>query len=310
MTQVALGGELGSPPLRQMGKARGHDNRRGLVLLTLPAVVWYLIFTIGPLVAMFVISGFEWRSLASKPVFNNFENYGGMVTAPTFWPAIANTAVHLVATIPFMMVVSFMMGYYLNLKPRGHRVLRILMFAPALISISALGTMFVAILGPRGLVNGALTSVGLSGLTASWLADSRFALLAIILVTIWSGLGFNAILFAARLSAVSGEVYEAAEIDGASHWRRMWSVAFPITIDYFGVLTMLQYLWNLFGTAGLILLLTNGGPGTSTTTLSWLVFQNAFLQNRIGYSQAVGVLLFVLGVVGLLLIRRAFRQRY
>jgi ABC-type sugar transport system permease subunit len=304
MTQVVLARELDNP------RRTINHGQKGLMWLALPSVVWYFIFTIGPLVAMFYLSFFEWRSLAAKQNFNGIDNYIRMFTSEQFHDSIGVTAIHMVASIPFMMVASFMIGYALNLKPKGHRILRVLMFAPALISLSALGTMFIAVLGPKGLINGALESIGLGELGQPWLANPSFALPSIIGITIWSGMGFNAILFAARLSAVPSEIYEAAELDGASHWTKMWRVAFPITIDYFGVLTMLQYLWNLFGSAGLILLLTNGGPGTSTTTLSWLVYQNAFLSNRIGYSQAIGVLLFVLGVIGLLVIRRVFRQRY
>jgi len=211
-----------------------------------------------------------------------------------------------------MMVVSFMIGYFLNLKLRGHRVLRVIMFIPALISLSALGVMFFAIFGPEGLINSVLDAVGLESLTRAWLASPDTAMPAIIAVTIWSGMGFNAILFAARLSAIDEEIYNAAELDGANHWTKMWRIAFPIAIDYFGVLTMLQYLWTLFGSAGLILILTKGGPGEATSTLSWLVFRFAFNDQSppIGYSQTIGLLLFVLGVIGLLVIRRVFRQRF
>lgn len=305
MTQAALARELG--PTR---KRRIPNSRRGLLWFATPSVVWYLIFTIGPLVAMFVLSTFKWGSLAGRLEFIGPQNYINLPNAAQFWPAIGNTAIHLVASIPLMMVASYMIGYLLSLKPPGHRILRVLMFAPALISLSALGTMFIAVLGPKGLVNGALESVGLSAFTQAWLGNEKYALASIILVTIWSGMGFNAVLFAARLAAVEPEIYAAADIDGANQWQKMWRIAFPITIDYFGVLTMLQYLWNLFGSAGLILLLTGGGPGLSTTTLSWMVYQNAFITNKIGFSQAVGVLLFVLGVVGLVAIRRIFRQRY
>jgi multiple sugar transport system permease protein len=90
----------------------------------------------------------------------------------------------------------------------------------------------------------------------------------------------------------------------------MWGISFPIILDYFGVLTMLQFLWTFFGTAGLILILTQGGPGHSTETLSWLVFRFGYNDSEVGYSQAVGILLFVVGVLGLLIIRRFLRARY
>jgi multiple sugar transport system permease protein len=87
-------------------------------------------------------------------------------------------------------------------------------------------------------------------------------------------------------------------------------VAFPITIDYFGVMTMIQYLWNIFGSAAILLLLYGTAPPLSTTTLSWLVYQKAFVQSDIGYSQAVGVVLFFAGLIGILIIRRVFRPRF
>jgi ABC-type sugar transport system permease subunit len=305
MTQALAPAALAAPRRRSR-----RSDRRGLILFSLPSVIWYLIFTIGPLVAMFVLSLFRWQTLVGTPEFIGVENYINLPQASQFQAAIIITPIHLVGSIPIMMFAAFMIGYYLNLKPAGHRILRVLMFAPALISVSALGTMFIAVLGPKGLLNGLLAQVGLESWTRAWLGDPQTALLCIILITIWSGTGFNAILISARLAAIDDDVYQAAELDGAGHWRKMWSVAFPIMSDYFGVLTMLQYLWALFGSAGMILLLTSGGPGVATTTLSWMVYQNAFITNKIGFSQAVGVLLFALGVVGLLIIRRVFRPRY
>jgi multiple sugar transport system permease protein len=90
----------------------------------------------------------------------------------------------------------------------------------------------------------------------------------------------------------------------------MWQIAYPMTRDYFGVLTMLQFIWVLFSSAATILLLTNGGPGNASSTLSFLVYSKAFQQNDLGYSQAIGTMLFVIGVIGMVLIRRIFRARY
>jgi multiple sugar transport system permease protein len=227
-----------------------------------------------------------------------------------FYTALRNSAVHLVVSLPVIMVGSFMLGYFLNLKLPGHRLLRVIMFLPALISLSSLGMLFVAVLGPTGLVNSVLDEIGRHELTTAWLADPAWAMPALIGVTIWSGLGFTAILFAARLSAIDEEIYAASELDGANHWQKMWRVAWPIIGDYFGVLTMLQYLWTLFGSAGLVLLLTRGGPDEATSTLSWLVYRFGFRSDLVGYSQTVGLALFVLGVVGLIVIRRVFRARY
>ena len=246
----------------------------------MPSLVWYLIFTIGPLVAMFVVAFMDWEGLAAPTSFNGLDNVETLVGDERVYTALRNTAVHLFVSLPVIMVGSFMLGYFLNLKLPGHRLLRVIMFIPALISLSALGMLFVAVLGPTGLINSALDQVGLGERATAWLADPTWAMPSLIGVTIWSGLGFTAILFAARLSAIDGEIYAAAELDGANHWQKMWRVAYPICRDYFGVLTMLQYLWTLFGSAGLVLLLTRGGPGEATSTLSWLVYRFGFRRQR------------------------------
>jgi ABC-type sugar transport system permease subunit len=281
---------------------------RGVLWLAAPSVAWYVLFTVGPLFAMFYIAFLNWKGIASKPTWAGWANIARMFTDPRVGTALINTAVHLVATLPVMMILSFMLGYFLNLKLPGHRVLRVIMFIPALISVSSLGMMFIAVLGPIGLINGIFNQFGSTG--SAWLANSATAMPALILITIWSGTGFNAVLFAARLSAIDTEIYAAAELDGANHWQKMWLIALPIAMDYFGVLTMLQYLWTLFGSAGLILILTQGGPGNATETLSWLVFRFGYEDSKVGYSQALGILLFVAGIVGLILIRRFLRERY
>jgi ABC-type sugar transport system permease subunit len=309
MAQTVLEAPVAPDPATPRSRVGGKSRDRGLVVLALPAVVWYVAFTIGPLFAMFFIAFMRWRGLNAPADFNGTDNFDKLFGDERILTALENTGIHLVGSLPIMLVGSFMLGYFINLKLPGHRLLRVIMFIPALISVSALGMLFVAVLGPTGLVNSALVEFDLGAGTA-WLADTRTAMLCLIGITIWSGLGFTAILFAARLSAIDDEIYAAAELDGANHWQKMWQVAFPICRDYFGVVTMLQYLWTLFGSAGLILILTRGGPGQATSTLSWLVYDFGFRKSQVGYSQAVGLVCFVLGVVGLVLIRRAFRARY
>jgi multiple sugar transport system permease protein len=159
------------------------------------------------------------------------------------------------------------------------------------------------------MLNATLENLGLGDLAKPWLASEQTALASIIVVGLWQGIGFTAILFSARLESISSELYEAARLDGASDWRVMWGIAFPISYAYVGTLAMLQYIWMLFASAGLILLLTRGGPGTASTTLSLMVYKKAFLENELGYSQAIGVVLFFAGLVGMLVIRRVFREK-
>ncbi|NUP68004.1 MAG: sugar ABC transporter permease [Nonomuraea sp.] len=295
------------PPPRS---AASGAPRQGGTVLAVPALAWYLVFMVGPLLAIFVIAALHWPGMLQPVSFAGLGNVRTVWDDPMFWDAVRNTAVQLAVALPLMIVCAYMLGYYVAQRPPGHRVLRYLLFIPGLISTPAKAMVFYAALSPDGLVNGALQGVGLGSLTDAWLASPSTALACLIALDVWSGIGFTAVLFAARLSSVPDELGEAAELDGAGHWRTMWTVHFPVIRDYVGVMTMLQFLWTLFGSAQNVLLLTQGGPGTSSTTLSFLVYQKAFIAADLGYSQTVGVFLFLVGLVGLLAIRRVFRQTY
>lgn len=286
------------------------ERRLSLALMTAPALGWYAFFMVLPAISMVVVSFLDWPGLLATSSFTGISNYQKMLADPTFWAAMRNSGIQIVIDLVVMIPVAFVLGYYLTLKPRGHRVLRVLYFTPALLSISARAMVFFGVFAPGGLVNGVLSSIGLGNLATPWLANPASSLAVVIVIDLWGGIGFTAILFAARLSSVSQEVYEAAELDGASHWRKMRSVAMPVIKDYVGVVTMLQFLWILFGSATTVLLLTKGGPGSSSTTLSFMVYQQAFIASNIGYSQAIGVFLFILGLIGMLIINRSIRQNY
>lgn len=283
---------------------------KALVGLTAPAIIWYTVFTIGPMIAVFYISMLDWPAIISPSTFVGLGNFQRVFADPVFYTACMNSVIQIAIVIPVMIPLAFMLGYYVNLRPRGHRLLRVILFTPALISLAAKSIIFLSIFSPNGLLNNVLAAVGLGFLETPWTASASTALGVVIAVDLWNGIGFTAILFSARLSSVPQETFEAAELDGAGHWRRMWSVAYPIVRDYFGVLAMLQFLWVMFGSAGSILLLTRGGPGTSSTNLSFLVYDKAFSQSEVGYSQAVGVILFFVGIIGIVVIRRIFRARY
>ncbi|BCB78146.1 sugar ABC transporter permease [Phytohabitans flavus] len=289
-------------------KAGGGLHSPRVLLLTIPSLVWFAVFTVGPLIAMFVIATLRWKGLLYEPTYVGTENVSHVFADPVFFDALRNSLVQVAIVIPIMIPLAFMLGYHLHTKPRGYRVLSVLYFSPGLISISITAMIFYGVLSPDGGVNGALRQIGLDSLATPWLADPSTALASLIAIDLWRGVGWTAVLFAARLASLPSDVVEAARMDGAGRFRIMWQIAFPMIKDYVRTLTMLQYLWTLFTSAALILLLTKGGPGTSSTTLSYLVYAKAFTQRDLGYSQVVGVVLLVLGIAGMLLIRALLRS--
>ena len=265
---------------------------------------------IGPLISVFYLSLLEWPSFIFARKFVGVQNYLDLFQDPLFFTALKNSLIQVAVVLPIMITLAFMLGYFLSLRPRRHRILGVIFFTPALVSYPARAMMFLGLYHPEGILNTFLSAVGLDALTTSWLANGSTALMAVIAIDLWAGIGFTAVLFATRLSGIPEEIAEAAGLDGAGQWSKMWRIAFPVVRDFVGVLTMLQFLWILLASAQNILLLTEGGPGNSSMTLAYLLYDQAFVSSQIGYSQAVGVLLFLFGLAGMLLIRRLFRASY
>lgn len=289
---------------------RPERKQRSLLWLSTPALVWFSFWTFLPVVGIFLVSLTRYKGLLDTPTFIGLDNYPRVFSDPTFWTAVRNTAVQLCIAVPIMLVAAFMLGYFLTRRPRGWKFLSVFFFTPGLISIAVKGTIFYAMLSPNGGLNGMLEAVNLGSLTHAWYADTSTALGVIIAVDLWQGIAWTAVLFSAHMSTIPASLYESAMIDGAGEWSRMWRIAFPITRGYFGTLLMLQFLWTLFNSAATVLILTQGGPGNSSTTLAYLVYQKAFQQQDLGYSQAAGVVLFGIGVVGLTAIRKLVRPAY
>jgi multiple sugar transport system permease protein len=274
-----------------------------------PALVWYAAFMIAPLVGMFVLSLFEWDNLLATPTFAGPANFERVLTDPIVRTAAVNSILYVGVSLVVMIPLAFLLGYFLSRKPPGYRILSVIFFTPGIVSVSARAMMFTGVYQPEGILNKALVSLRLGGLSRNWLADEHTALWAIIGVEVWAGIGFTGVIFAAALTAIPEEIFEAARLDGATTWAIIWRVAYPMTRDFVGLMTMLQFLWLLLVSAQNVLLLTQGGPGSSSMTLSYYLFDQAFVSTRMGYSQAIGVVLFIVGFAGMLLIRGAFRTK-
>jgi multiple sugar transport system permease protein len=286
-------------------KKRARD-RRAFLIFALPALLWFALWMLWPLANMFYISTLRWDGLVKPSQFIGLDNYTRMFRDPHFMNGLRNTAKHLLVAIPAVMIPSYMLGFFLSLRLRGYRLLRLLFFSPAMISVAALAVMFYGVYMPEGILNSVLRFVGLESLTRSWLADPSTVLGAIIFLDIWAGIGFYAVLFFAVLSNMPIELYQAALLDGASLWTIMWRIAFPLIRGFFGLATVLHFLWILLGAAQNVLILTRGGPGDYSLTLGYYLYDQAFLTQRLGYSQAIGVFVFIIGIAGLVIIRRIF----
>jgi len=281
----------------EYGRRIARQRRSSFLFLVAPALVWFLTFMLWPLLNM------SWNQLNLPKKFIFLDNFIRIFNDPKVAIGLHNTGIYLVAGILGIVPAAFMLGFFLSLRKPGYRILRTVFFSPAMLSVAALAMIFLGVYRTDGMLNSFLNAVGLSALTRIWLGDPSTALGALIAIDIWGGIGFNSVLFFAALASLPEELYEAAMLDGAGYWTIMWKIAFPLMIDFIGLVTILQFLAILSGAAYMILL-TQGGPGTATFTLGYYLYDQAFLSHRLGYSQALGVVIFFIGIIVILLIRR------
>jgi ABC-type sugar transport system permease subunit len=298
-------------PREKFTKSRREvQNRLMFWLLSTPAILAFTVFLIYPLLNMFRVSLLNWKSIVKPSTFIGLENYSHMFSDKRFWIAARNTLIQVVVILAVVIPLSFILGYFLNRRLPGHRTFRTIFFSPGMLSIAGLAMVFTGVYLPDGILNQFLRQVGLSAFTHVWLADTSTALAAVIVVEFWGGIGWYAVLFFSSLANIPKELFEAAELDGAGHWTRMWRIAFPMVLDFVGVMIMLELMWVLLGSAQTILLLTRGGPGNASLNLSYYLYTLAFDVRNLGYSQAIGVFIFIIGMIGMFLIRKITRRTY
>lgn len=293
---------------RDYFQAKRIRSRFAFIILALPAFLWFVGLMIWPLFNMFYLSFFKWDGLLANKIFIGLANYVRLFNDEHFWHGIVNTAIYILFDMPLVLLPGFMLGFFLSRRPPGSRWLRLIFFAPSMLSVAAVNLMFVGIYLPDGILNTLLQQVGLSQLTHVWLADPKTALGAVIAIDIWGSIGFYGILFYSSLSNISEELFEAARLDGANMWDMIWRIAFPLSRDFFGIAMVLNFVWIMYGSAQNVLILTKGGPGDHSLTLGYYLYNQAFIATRLGYSQAIAVFAFVIGLLGILLIRRLTRR--
>lgn len=257
----------------------------------LPALIVFVLFTYYPLVNVIYMS-FTDADFLRPPNWVGLDNYSKMFSSSEFWGSLAITTVFAVGVTALEVVLGMMLGFLMNAKTRVTPLLRAAVFAPVVISISATAIVWLFFLNTQGgPVNSALALFGIP--PVGWFTDPQIALLGVIIVAVWKGVGLPAVLYLSGLQGISKELEEAAIVDGANRWQ----VATKITIPLLAPTTMVVFFISLVGTFqsyGLVLLLTRGGPVGSTTLLGYYIYENAFQFFQMGYASALSVALFAL----------------
>jgi raffinose/stachyose/melibiose transport system permease protein len=235
----------------------------------------------------------DWDGLDPNFSTVGVANFVEMFRDPPAVQAIWHTLVIAVAVTVIQNGFGLLLALGVNSIIKSRNVLRVLFFAPAVVTPIVTAYLWRNLLGPDGAVNSLFGAVGLDSWRQDWLGDPELALWSVVAVVVWQFAGYSMVIFLAGLQSVPREIYEAAAIDGAGPVRRFWSVIGPLLAPAFTINLMLSIIGGikLFDQ---VYALTGGGPGHATDTLSTLIYKDAFTLGEFGYSIALAVVLTII----------------
>ena len=249
--------------------------------------MWY------PLATAIYHSFTEWNGIITRWV--GAQNYQQMFATGDLWQYLQTNLVFFLS-IPVILVITLSVSVLLHEGTPGASVFRAVYYLPTILSAVVVGLLMRSLFAPDGVVNTALAWVGLDFLATNWLASTTTAFLVLIAAFYWQTLGQGVLIFLAGLSAMPAGVIEAAQLDGAGWWRRLFGIVLPMqapAISYFLVTNTAYVFIGLFS---FVYTITGGGPGRSTTPLDYQIYLSAFDSGELGYASALSVVLLVLVV--------------
>lgn len=278
--------------------------------LFIAPLVALLFFIFGyPLVKIFEFSFRRIRGISGPWI--GFENYRLIIKQPLFREAVEHNAQLLIA-VPVIIAVSVIIAVLLFDRVPGWRMYRTIVFIPYILAIPIVAVVLKNFFQFEGAFNEGLRSLGFDDLAKDWLGSTDWALWTVMSVIIWREVGFGIVLMLARLLSLDEETLEAAELDGAGWWQRLWFVILPQmtgVIEFYAVVSFITMIAAVFS---YIYMISKGGPGTSTMVLELYIFNFLTRNSLPGVASAVSVMLFLFSLVMILVLfwlRRAARER-
>ena len=275
-------------------------------VFTAPVVLGSLLFVVGPLFGVVWFSLHDWNVLANTFTFAGAENYERMLSDGTLHAVLRATFWFSIGVVVLNISLALILAVLLNQKVPGTTFFRVAFFAPVVVSLVAWTIVWGFLLQADGGINQALGLFGIDG--PNWLRGNVTAMVAVVVVQVFKNVGLNMVLFLSALQGVPEEINEAAKTDGAGALRRFWSITIPMISPTILLVSILTIVGSL-ETFALIDVLTQGGPGYTTTVLVYYVYRQAFEFNQFGYASAVALLLFAIVLV-LTLIQWQTRKRW
>ena len=259
-----------------------------------PNILVFLLFTIIPIIFSLVISFSNWDYTQgfSNINFNWGMNYINMWKDEWFTKSLINTLVYSIALVPTVVVIALVISVLVDRYVIGKTPIKLALFMPYISNIVAVSIVWVVMYSPFGPITQFLKSIGIKN-PPQFLGDYKWALPAIIIMSIWAGIGYAVMIYTSSIQSLPEELYEAAKIDGATGLQQFIKITVPLLspTTFFLVTTTLIGSFQVFGQ---IYIMTRGGPGTSTHVLVYYIYTAAFTFFRMGYAAAMSWILFLI----------------
>ncbi|GAA3603422.1 sugar ABC transporter permease [Nonomuraea rosea] len=292
--------------------------RRGLFITSFLAapVILYLVYVISPYLQAFYIAMTDWRGVTATPTFIGLDNFQRLFSDSTFWKAVTHNGALLVLLPLITIVIALFFAFLLNVGGpagvsgiRGSKFYRVVFFFPQVLAVAVVAVLFQQVFRPdgSGMLNGPLMALGMD--PVGFLSNRNVAFWSVLGVMVWQAVGFYVVLFSAGLASIPRDMFEAAQIDGASRLSLFFRITLPLLWD------TVQVAWVYLGILALdvfaivwVMTDQHGGPDWSTTVMAAEIYRNAFQYFRFGYASALGVVMFFF-TVGFAVLSLRFSRR-
>lgn len=273
----------------------------------LPALALYGVFFIYPFLYSLRLSFYKWNMISPNKTFVGLSNYARLLQSEVYHKVLANTFKYVLFTVPTSILVGLALAIAIEHLLRGRSFYRLIFYLPVVSSVAIISIVWDLMYNPNiGTVNKLLSVIGIPG--RNWLNDPTLALGALAVIGVWKLFGYNMILFISGLKAIDRGLYEAADIDGASRFRKLTHITLPLLspVTFFIVIMSILSSFQVFAP---IQIITHGGPNNATNVLVYQIYQEAFRFFDVGMGTASSTVFFIL-VGGLTIIQLKIGQRW
>lgn len=271
-------------------------------LFILPTLVMFGGFVVWPLLQTVYLSFQNWNGIGAIE-FAGFDNYVEFFKDPHVWQSFKNNMLWMVCSCTIPIIIGLVQASLLvNSGIKHSKIFQLILFLPQVFSSVIAAVIWSWIYNPvLGPLNRALEAVGLSGLAKAWLGDEKTVMFALLIMSIWLSYGFNMVVYSAAIQGIDSDIYEAATLDGCGPLRKLFSVTIPCVRTTTTTLLMFALI-DSFKVFDIVFQMTKGGPGYSSHVLSYYLYNEAFIKNRIGYGASIAVILTIF----ILIVSRVF----